>query len=62
MKHVSDVDFSSSPPKSNDVSPLSSPVQSKRTSKSVESNLNTTPIIKRSSRAAQLLGRYICGR
>lgn len=55
MKSVRDGETSSSPPKGVDNSPMSSPLQSKRISKSVESG-NTTPIINRSSRAAQILG------
>ncbi|KAK3927160.1 Telomere-associated protein RIF1 [Frankliniella fusca] len=43
-----------SPPKATDVSPMSSPVQSKRIQKT--ESTNSTPIIQRSSRAAQLLG------
>ncbi|XP_034236756.1 telomere-associated protein RIF1-like [Thrips palmi] len=55
MKSVADSGNSTSPPKAADVSPISSPGQSKRSQKpSIDSN--TTPIIKRSSRAAQLLG------
>lgn len=55
MKSVTDNGNSSSPPKAVEVSPLSSPSQSKRLHKS-SMDSNTTPIIKRSSRAAQLLG------
>ncbi|KAE8744433.1 hypothetical protein FOCC_FOCC008908 [Frankliniella occidentalis] len=44
-----------SPPKPTDMSPISSPVQPKRIQKT-ELQSNTTPIINRSSRAAQLLG------
>lgn len=53
MKSV--IESSTSPPKAVDASPVSSPVQSKRFQKS-STDVNTTPIIKRSSRAAQLLG------
>lgn len=56
LKHTPDVELSSSPPKSMDVSPISSPVQSKRAPKNTDSSNNSTPIIKRGSRAAQLLG------